>query len=206
MTRIIRGPGPRLPRRAAPDRTRVLHAAQLQALREAEEVLAAARAQARSLLAEAAVERAALERASLEQSNFQAALLLARAEERAARIVEEARQELTTLAVRMAEKILAQELRLHPEAVCSIAEQCLATWPDARNLRLRVSPEDLPLLQAALPRLGRAGARLQLQADASIGRGGCLLQTELGEVDGRLEVQLARLAEALNPDGHGEDA
>jgi flagellar biosynthesis/type III secretory pathway protein FliH len=150
------------------------------------------------------VEGAAIERRSLEESHLKATVLLARAEERAARIVEEAREELTALAVRMAEKILGEELRLRPDAVCAIAQQCLSTSPAARNLRLRVSPEDLPLLQAALPRLGRAGARLELQADESISRGGCLLQSELGEVDGRLEVQLARLAEALSPEGQGE--
>jgi flagellar biosynthesis/type III secretory pathway protein FliH len=36
-----------------------------------------------------------------------------------------------------------------------------------------------------------------LRADAGVTRGGCIVDSELGRVDARLETQLARLEQAL---------
>ena len=199
MTRIIRAQGAASSRRRlAPGATRVLRAEQLHSLGEAERILEGARAQARALTAQAAAEAVERRRQVEAESSARAAALLCRAEEHAAQIVRDARGELTTLAVRIAEKILGEQLRLEPDSVCSIVEQCLRAWPGPRQVRLRVNPADVPRLQSALPRLrGASSATLQICSDPEVAAGGCLLESELGEVDGRLEVQLSRLAEAL---------
>jgi type III secretion system HrpE/YscL family protein len=197
MTRIVRAGGPERPRRRSLDATRVLPAGRLSSLREAEQALATASQHAAALLEHAAAEVVELRRRAEEESQARAVALLCRAEERARQIVRDARGELTTLAVRIAEKILGEQLRVHPDSVASIVRQCLRAFPGTGRVRLRAHPEDLPVLEAARPQLGGPAVAVELQADPQIARGGCVLESELGELDGRLESQLARLADAL---------
>jgi Flagellar assembly protein FliH len=89
--------------------------------------------------------------------------------------------------------LLSEELRLRPEHVASVVERELARVRRARNVTLRVHPADLALLEGAdtlRTRLELLGT-LTLRADASLERGGCVLETDLGEVDARLETRLA---------------
>ncbi|HJL31474.1 MAG TPA: FliH/SctL family protein, partial [Polyangiaceae bacterium LLY-WYZ-15_(1-7)] len=62
----------------------------------------------------------------------------------------------------------------------------------AGDRRLRVHPEDAPLLDG-LPAL--AGA--ERIHDPALARGDVILETELGRLDGRLEVRLEALRRAL---------
>jgi len=200
MTRIIRGEGPRPPRRrAAPGTTRVLRAPQLQALHEADQTLERARVEAARLLDYARREAEAVRARAAEEGAARAVGLLAAAEQRAARLLEASGGELTELAVRVAEKILGEALRLQPERVTTIVAQCLRSARGAR-LRLRVCPADLALVEEALPALRGAApdaAVLALEPDPQLTPGDCVIESELGQVDGRLAVQLAALREAL---------
>ncbi|MYM32214.1 hypothetical protein GTP58_28155 [Duganella sp. CY15W] len=62
------------------------------------------------------------------------------------------------------------------------------------QLRVRLHPQDLQLLAADR---GELDARLQLEADHSIGLGGCLIDGPRGTLDARLELQIQQLRAAL---------
>ena len=70
---------------------------------------------------------------------------------------------------------------------------------EGRGLVVRVSPTDLPLLQPEEKRLAAAvpGHELTLVADARIELGGCIVESSLGTLDGRMEVQLRELYSTL---------
>lgn len=199
--RIIRQRDPGEPprRRPAPAATRILRPAQLEALTEAERLLARAREQAAGILEQARAEAEAVRQQAQEQGQARAGAALVAAREQAQRILQEARADLTRLAVAIAEKLLDEELALHPERVTRIVERCLAEAGAARRLVLRINPADRPTLDRELPRLrGLVEAEaLQLEPDPTVRAGGCLLETELGQVDGRLETQLQAILEAL---------
>ncbi|MBZ0115773.1 MAG: flagellar assembly protein FliH, partial [Sandaracinaceae bacterium] len=59
-------------------------------------------------------------------------------------------------------------------------------------VRLRVSPGDVGALEA----LG-----VPLEPDPSMERGGCVVHTELGDVDARVEVRLEALLRAIERAG-----
>jgi type III secretion protein L len=47
------------------------------------------------------------------------------------------------------------------------------------------------------------GAALDVVADETVGRHGCIIETAVGRVDARLETQLAALERALLQETHG---
>lgn len=76
------------------------------------------------------------------------------------------------------------------EMVRGVAQDEYATQP----LCLRLHPQDLAMLQQDANIID---ARITLQFDSSVVLGGCLIDSDRGTLDARLETQLARLAEAL---------
>jgi flagellar biosynthesis/type III secretory pathway protein FliH len=202
MTRIIRAP--RAPeakptRSLRPASTRVLRAGQLDGLREAEQALTRARSEARAIVDAARAEAESLRRRATEDGRTAAAAQLLAAERQARARLEQSREELTRLAVRVAEKILGEQLRVEPSAVTAIVAQCLRSCAASRRFVLRVNPDELGLIDAAAPRL-RALVQAEVlivEADPAVELGGCVIETELGEVDGQVATQLAAIEEAL---------
>jgi type III secretion protein L len=202
MTRIIRAGDPRPGRRctAPVDGTRVIHAAQLAAQREAEALFAEAQAEAALLLGRARAEAEALRASVREEASREATRLLAATEARTLARLEQSAGDLTELGVRIAEKILGAELRQHPEQVAKIVAGCLRRAAASRRILIRVNPEDVAAVEGALGELralARDPALLATRSDPSIARGGCILETEAGQIDGQLQTQLAAVREAL---------
>jgi type III secretion protein L len=161
--------------------------------REAERLLAAARADAERLRAVAAAEGREAGLATVTELLIGARSLVARARDGAA-------GDLRALAVRIAERILGRTLELSPGAVTDVAAQAMTLVGKPRQVLMRCHPEDLAALEAARPRLRAAAARAEviaLRPDPSLSRGGCVIETELGVVDARIEVQLEAIERAL---------
>ena len=69
----------------------------------------------------------------------------------------------------------------------------------ASSIILRLHPADIADIEthAADWQSLLSSPHIKAVADATITRGGCLVETPQGEVDGRIETQLARLASEL---------
>jgi flagellar biosynthesis/type III secretory pathway protein FliH len=95
-------------------------------------------------------------------------------------------------------KLAGPEL-VRREAVVSVVLEVLARVRDQRELTIRVSALDLPVLKAAEPQLTAAlgTRRWTITADPRVSLGGCLVESTLGTLDGRLEVQLRELYHTL---------
>jgi flagellar biosynthesis/type III secretory pathway protein FliH len=85
------------------------------------------------------------------------------------------------------------------EAALGAVLAVLERVKDEREVTIRVSPADLPLLQSQEPSIQATlgSRRWTLTADSRVGVGGCLVESTLGTLDGRLEVQLSELCETL---------
>jgi flagellar biosynthesis/type III secretory pathway protein FliH len=116
------------------------------------------------------------------------------------------------LARKMAEKIIGRAVEMDASVVGELAGQALAA-SRARGgaVVLRVHPDDLSAVEQTrahwLKRLSIA-ARVpsdvqfvQLVADESVGRYGCVVETPVGRLDARLQTQLDALERAVR--GHG---
>jgi type III secretion protein L len=163
---------------------------------EAERILGAARAEAERLRAEATTE-------GRERGLAAVTELLVAARADAATTRRESHAELRALSVKIAEKLLGRTLSLEPAAVVDVAAEALTHAGEPRALKLRCHPDDLELLERGRPRLlerCRSASVLRIEADEQIGRGGCIVESELGVVDARLTVQLDAIERALRGD------
>jgi len=118
---------------------------------------------------------------------------------------EELTQERSRLADACAEivgealaKIAGPLLSTRKAAIGAVTE-VLKRVKEGRDLVVRVSPADLPILQQEEQRLAAVvpGRALQLVADARIELGGCIVESSLGTLDGRLDLQLRELYATL---------
>ncbi|MBV9508140.1 MAG: type III secretion system stator protein SctL [Acidobacteriia bacterium] len=108
--------------------------------------------------------------------------------------------ELVKLAVRIAEKIIGEELRARPETVVSIVREALRSVGNEQHLTVQVNPGESQQVAGMLDRLRevvKAGHDIQIVADPAIAPGGCIVHSDMGAVDARLETQLRRLEEIL---------
>ncbi len=98
------------------------------------------------------------------------------------------------------ERILSQELKLHPDAIVGIVRGALQDARQQREIIVRVNPADMDALQKNQGRLLEVLARanaVELREDATVSRGGCVVFTELGTIDGTLERQLEAMSQAI---------
>lgn len=108
--------------------------------------------------------------------------------------VQQLTRHLADIVVAAMIKLLGQQLT-HPDsalaAIQSVVHQ--AGYRDA--LRVRVSPRDYALIQKHLP----TGSQQSIDylCDDQVKLGGCMIDTDPGRLDGRIEVQLQVLYERL---------
>jgi len=162
------------------------------ALAEAEEVRRAA-GQVRAAAAEAG--RAEGLRAGAGQAR---AALAALAEAQAAWLAR-AEVEALDLAVEMARRILGRELRLDPAAAGEGARAALQAAGRRRSLRVRLHPDAVDQLRDGTSALGSPaeGSALELLADPTLMPGDVVVETEAGQVDGRIGRRLEGFRAAL---------
>ena len=162
----------------------------------AERIIREAREEAERIRAQSAVE-------GRERGLAAVTELLVAARASASRTRASSGDELRVLAVRIAEKLLGRELSLRPEAVVDVAAQALDGIGAAGHVMLRCHPDDLAALERGRPRLLerlRRAQVVQIRGDVHVGRGGCVVETELATIDARLNVQLDAIERALRGD------
>ncbi|MBM83928.1 MAG: hypothetical protein CMJ78_25510 [Planctomycetaceae bacterium] len=104
------------------------------------------------------------------------------------------------LVTHLAEKVTRRQLRADPEIAKSIMADVLRLAIGSRRLSVRLNPLDLELLgdQAADFAEGITGCEtIEWLEEATIQRGGCVVETEQGAIDARLETLFERLQEEL---------
>jgi type III secretion protein L len=190
-------------------RARVVRAEALDARRERESLLAAAREQADALLREAEAQRDGVREEARAAGRAEG---LAAAQEAIVEIQLQRTRlldaEVTTAAIvevamAVARRILGESWSICPERWASACAEALGPLRRTRGLTLRVAPGAAVALRPALEALlDAAGAVLdvRLEEDASIEEPGCIAHSEAGRVDGRLSTQLAALRRVLLED------
>lgn len=100
----------------------------------------------------------------------------------------------------MAEKLVRRELTLRPELAVEVVREALQLAAGRPQISVRLHPLDLAELHENGPdiieRLSRLG-ETALTSDENLSRGGCLIETQQGVIDARIETQLSRIVEEL---------
>lgn len=122
------------------------------------------------------------------------------------RILRETEKDLLRLAVRLAEKIIGREIANDKKVTIDIVSTALQNARQQEKLTVRVSPTDLPTVENATEKFSSSGRIkfIDFVADPRVSVGGCLIESEVGTIDARLETQLRVLERALLSQSEGE--
>ena len=95
-------------------------------------------------------------------------------------------------------KIIGEQV-MQRETVVAIVREIMRRAKDRSRLVARVAPRDLEMITAQGGKLteGLNVGDIEIVGDDRVSLGGCLLETPAGNLDGRLEIQLQQLRDAL---------
>ncbi|UCF94134.1 MAG: flagellar assembly protein FliH [Desulfobacterales bacterium] len=115
-------------------------------------------------------------------------------------ITHQIEKEVVELALAIAQKILSQKIAINPEVVLGVVREALQRVEDSGPVKIKMNPRDLEALQESRIQLSDFlpdAPNARFESEASITRGGCLIETDLGDIDARIEKQLQAVQEAL---------
>lgn len=111
-------------------------------------------------------------------------------------------QELARLALVIARRVVAHELKTAPMLIVRTVREAALALPSAtRALRVYLHPDDLALLRE----LDASEPHWQLLPDPDMQRGDCLLESASSRLDAKVETRLAAIADAIFGDETSED-
>jgi flagellar assembly protein FliH len=98
------------------------------------------------------------------------------------------------------EKVIARKVAADDDIVVDVTREALRQLDDARRLTVIVNPEDEAAVSDHRDEFLQAAGRLEeirIATDTDIQPGGCLLDSEVGEVDARIQSQLDAIWDAI---------
>jgi len=182
---------------------------------EAEQVLAEARREAEELLAETrrvleAERKEALDqgreaghaegyadgRAEVDRLIERTRTVLERAQDKRGEILADTEREIVDLVLLVTRKVVKAISESNREIVISNVVQALRKVKDRGNIIIRVNLADLKLATAHTKDFIKTleGVKsIQVAEDSSVDPGGCIIETDFGEIDARISSQLAEM-------------
>lgn len=101
-------------------------------------------------------------------------------------IAAQAERELIELAIEIAKKVVHREVTIDREVALTLARVTLGRLDSRAVAALHLHPDDCAYVSTHLDKLGFHGT-IELVEDRSITAGGCLVRTENGDVDARVD-------------------
>ncbi len=121
-------------------------------------------------------------------------------DERLVRSEQELARQVLDLAAELARQMVRRELALRPDAALPVVREAVSLLvADGRPMAVRLHPDDLQVVQAAL-REAHPDAPMQWLADAAVERGGCRVECGGAVVDGGLASRWQRVLANLGLD------
>jgi flagellar assembly protein FliH len=105
-------------------------------------------------------------------------------------------REVIRLALEIARKIIKREVAIDEELILALVKVALDRVADRALISVRVNPKDHAAMarhHAALSDADALSESVKLIEDPLIGRGGCVIETESGTIDARIEEQLREI-------------
>jgi flagellar assembly protein FliH len=112
----------------------------------------------------------------------------------------QAEREVVKLALEVAKKVVHREVKIDREIIQTLVKVALSHVAVKSGVTIHLHPADYSYMlehRAALMRPGDDEREMVLLADKSIDRGGCLVETECGDIDARIEEEFREVERAF---------
>jgi flagellar assembly protein FliH len=121
----------------------------------------------------------------------------------AERLAAEARTDALEIGFLVARRILEMELTASAEPLVNLVRSAVRRLGESRRIIVHLSPADAQAMTAIIESRGAQAvaqasiSRVEIVADASLGRGDCLVEGDLVTVDGRINARIEELRRVL---------
>ncbi len=107
-------------------------------------------------------------------------------------------REVVKLSIEVAKKIVYREVQIDNEIIQTLVRVALSHVAEKSAVTVHLNPVDYNYLIAQRSELSQIEGRdISLQADKSIERGGCLIQTDCGDIDARIEEKFREVEQVF---------
>jgi flagellar assembly protein FliH len=135
------------------------------------------------------------------KSDFETtAKVLQHLEKDKARIIQQAENLLIELALKIVGKIVSEIPEIFPKLIKKTINNVLQYLSNEPIFTLYLNPEDLEdftKLQNDFEKVLPGLEKLSIKKDARLVRGGCIIETENGKIDARIDTQINKITQAL---------
>lgn len=104
--------------------------------------------------------------------------------------------EVVELALQVAKKIVAREVTIDRDIALTLVKVSLAKLHNRVVAEVHLHPDDYAYIRERLDQIDYRG-KIELVEDRSISLGGCLIHTETGDIDARIESQFDEISHGL---------
>jgi len=115
-------------------------------------------------------------------------------------IHQEIEKEVTQLALSIARKIVCHEVKITQETVACVAREALSRVNNPGKIKIKLNPDDLQFIKNTRSQFSRFLGNVDhilFEAEESIQSGGCLIETDRGDIDARIEKQFQAIEESF---------
>lgn len=116
-------------------------------------------------------------------------------------ILKQYEKEILDIIFSIARKITHVQIGLNHQVIRETIINCIECATEKSEVILRIHPDDFNYVEKIRPELFdkfKAMKSIQVKADSTMERGGCILETPCGDIDARIETQLEKIAESLD--------
>jgi len=109
-------------------------------------------------------------------------------------------KEVVELALAIARKVICREIEMDKEVVVWVAREALAKIDDSGRITIKLNPSDLQFINETKYQLSEMIGNIdhvRLESEDGIQSGGCVVETDQGEIDARIEHQLQAVEESF---------
>lgn len=169
----------------------------------ANKIIIAAETERNEITSEAQRAAAELRETSYNEGHAKAASefteIIAAAYEKRESVLHEVERDVLKLSIKLAEKIIGRELQTDKKTLADIVATALRNVRQQERLIVRINPSDLAQIQEFKAFINQAGRAqfIDFEPDPKVNSGGCIIESEVGTVDARLETQLKILERTL---------
>ncbi len=109
-------------------------------------------------------------------------------------------KEVVSLAMGIATKIIRHEVTINKNVILNVLKQALKKTVDYDKIKIRVNPSDLQFLKTQNHQFSHLIDNMEsiaFEEDEAILTGGCLIETNSGDIDARIDKQLEAVEEVF---------
>jgi flagellar assembly protein FliH len=110
-------------------------------------------------------------------------------------LMQQSERQMVQLALTLARRVVQREISLDPELIAAMAHVAIKKLGISNPSTIRLHPDDYTVVARDGDRW--SGSNVTVVPDPSIARGGCMVESDFGNIDGSLDRQFDEMARAL---------